>query len=144
MWYEELLAPDEVTFEAGVFLLSKPVASALKHAPSPPTPPKPGPTPPEKGPTPPEPGPGAGPQPPGPGASVELRVIGTLPPESWNRMGTKILPKLRSGSDLNVTVGFKVSVKSAAAAGFAAEIRQILEEIGLGGSIRVETDRGTE
>ena len=36
-----------------------------------------------------------------------------MPPEGWNRLGTKILPKLRSGDDLSVGIEFSVSVGSA-------------------------------
>jgi len=37
-------------------------------------------------------------------------TIGAVPPEVWNRLGTKILPKLRSGSDLKVVIEFSVTV----------------------------------
>ena len=30
------------------------------------------------------------------------RLVGTIPPEVWNRLNTKLIPKLRSGSDLEV------------------------------------------
>ncbi len=42
-----------------------------------------------------------------------LRLIGSVPPEVWNRLGTKVLPKLRSGDDLSVGIEFSVSVSSA-------------------------------
>ena len=61
-----------------------------------------------------------------------------MPPEVWNRLGTKILPKLRSGADLKVGLDFSVSVKSDTAQNFASELRQILQELGLAESVRIE------
>ncbi len=138
MWFEELVAPDEVAFEAGVFLLRKATAEALKSG-CPPTP-APGPSP--------EPGPRRprrpslarhrGPEP-APGAATRtLRLVGTVPPEVWNRLGTKILPKLRSGSELKIGLEFSVTVKADTAGGLATELRQILQELGLAEVVRVE------
>jgi hypothetical protein len=50
----------------------------------------------------------------------------------------KILPKLRSGSDLRIGLDFSVTVKADAAGNLAAELQQILQELGLGGTVRVE------
>ena len=67
-----------------------------------------------------------------------LRLVGTVPPEVWNRLGTKILPKLRSGPDLKVGVDFSVTVSADRAGGLISELRQVLEELGLAGTVRVE------
>jgi len=134
VWFRELVAPDEVTFDAGVFLLRKGTAEALKTG----VPAVPGASPvPQPVPVPgPEPGPGTAAE---PGAETRtLRVVGAVPPEVWNRLGTKILPKLRSGTDLKVGVEFSVTVSGDRAAGLAAELRQVLQELGLGNSVRVE------
>jgi hypothetical protein len=138
MWVEELVAPDEVAFDAGVFLLRKDSAKALKTS----APPEP-----KSGPSP-QPGPGpitvSGPSPapepaPAPGAATKtLRLVGTVPPEVWNRLGTKVLPKLRSGSDLRIGLEFTVTVKAGTAGSLAAELRQILQELGLGEAVKVE------
>lgn len=138
VWFEELVAPDEVAFDAGVFLLRKDSAKALKTG----APPEPGPGPsPQTGPEPitaPEPSLTPGPEP-APGATTKtLRLVGTVPPEVWNRLGTKILPKLRSGSDLRIGLEFTVTVKADTAGSLAAELQQILQELGLGGAVRVE------
>ena len=100
----------------------------------------PGPSP-QPGPEPitaPEPSPAPGPEP-APGATTKtLRLVGTVPPEVWNRLGTKILPKLRSGSDLRIGLEFTVTVKADTAGSLAAELQQILQELGLGEAVRVE------
>ena len=124
--------------DAGVFLLRKDSAKALKSG----APFEPGPVPsPQPGPEPitaPEPSPPTAPEP-APGATTKtLRLVGAVPPEVWNRLGTKILPKLRSGSDLRIGLEFTVTVKADTAGSLAAELQQILRELGLGEAMRVE------
>ena len=138
VWFQELVAPDEVAFEADVFLLRKVAAEAIKAgAPAEPLPGlglQPGlePVPP------PEAGPEPGPKP-EPGVQTRtLRLVGTVPPEIWNRLGTKILPKLRSGADLRIGVEFSVTVNAANASSLGSELRQILQELGLADAVRVE------
>jgi len=140
VWFGELVAPDEVAFDAGVFLLRKDSAKALKTG-APPEP-LPGPSP-QPGPEPTiAPGPSPAPEPkPAPGATTKtLRLVGTVPPEVWNRLGTKLLPKLRAGSDLRIGLEFTVTVKADTAGSLVAEIQQILQELGLGEAVRVEED----
>lgn len=137
VWFAESLPVDEIAFEADVFLLRKAVAEALRAG-----------------------APVAGPQPEagaGPETEVEagtggdsgaqpeagtetrtLRLCGDVPPEVWNRLGTKILPKLRSGADLRIGVDFSVTVRADAAAHLMADLRQVLEELGLADRVRVE------
>lgn len=138
VWYQEWIAAEEVTFEADVFLLRKATAQALKtgqaataaagFAPA---------AEPE---TPPGPQPGPTPSPAGePAASTRtLRLTGAVPPEVWNRLGTKILPKLRSQAELRVIVDFSVTVGAATADSLASELRQILQELGLADAVTVE------
>jgi hypothetical protein len=71
-------------------------------------------------------------------ATRTLRLVGTVPPEVWNRLGTKILPKLRSGSALTIGLEFTVTVKADTARGLATELRQILQELGLAEVLRIE------
>jgi hypothetical protein len=83
IWFAELLAPDEIAFESGVFLLTKAKAKAVKAGPTPfpvvqPQPAPGGPTVPG-GPEP-APAPPFGPSPPPVTEVKTLRVFGTLPP----------------------------------------------------------------
>ena len=132
VWHREMLPADEVTFEADVFLLAKAKAQALKTGR-----PTPAPAPPPPGPAPtPEPTPGPTPV---PGTATRTFVLkGNVPPELWNRLGTKILPKLRSGNELQIGIDFSVTVESDVAKTFEADIRQILEDLGLTGKVRME------
>jgi hypothetical protein len=129
--YEELISPDEVVFESWAFLLTKARAKALKDQASglPPGPP-PGPEPEPPGPEPEPPEPAAG--------TTTLRLVGTVPPEIWNRLGTKIIPKLKSGTELRMGVEVSVTVDAASARNIEAELRQALEDLGLTAQIKIE------
>jgi hypothetical protein len=130
VWFEELVPADEVSFEAGVFLLRKGTVESLQRdaavIEAPPVEPS-GPSPtagavistgPER-----EPAQVIG--------TSTIRLTGNIPPEVWNRLGTRILPKLRSGSELRVGVDFSVTVNAATAGALVSELRQMLEELGL-------------
>ena len=65
-------------------------------------------------------------------------MSGSVPPEVWNRLGTKILPKLRAGSELRIDVDFSVTISVDEAATLAGELHQILAELGLGDAVRIE------
>lgn len=136
LWFNETLAIDEVAFESGVFLILKSYAKKLKakSEPEPEPSPEPGP---EPGPSPepePEPEPGPSPEP----SSRIFRITGEVPPEIWNRLGTKILPKLRSGKDLNIKVEFSVSVDGKLSQSFELDLKQIIEDLGLTDQIIID------
>ena len=137
VWFERMVGPEEVAFEAGVFLLTKARAKALQRpadagvrgetgqgaevpslVPVPPL--------------------VATPTSPVAGRTTTLRIVGALPSEVWNRVGTKILPKLKPGSDLKLGVEFVVTFDSDVAASLKAELLQVLQEIGLAERVRVE------
>ena len=136
LWHAESIGVEEVAFESRVFLLTKAKAEELKTTPEDPPQPQPEPAP---GPVPePEPEPGAGAEP-SPGTQkTTLRLSGTVPPEVWNRLGTRLLPKLRSGDDLSVGIDFCVSVGLASARNLEEELQQILDDLRLGDRVRVE------
>ena len=141
-WFKDIVGTDEVAFEPDVFLLKKATAEALEagaaHEPLP----EPGPGAPQE--PSPQPQPvgepiSASPQGPSVGPTTKsLRLAGPIPPEVWNRLGMKILPKLRSGSDLKVDVDFSVTVAAESVDQLAAELRQILDELGLADTLRLE------
>ena len=132
--FNEFIDPAEVTFESGVFLLLKAKAKAVKARPEPGPGgvPEPGPTP-EPWPTP-EPGPQPEPEPAPGAANRTFCISGDVPPEIWNRLGTKVLPKLRSGSDLKIGIEFSVTVDGQLAGNFKNDLMQIIEDLGLTGT----------
>jgi hypothetical protein len=145
VWFRELLPPDEVAFEPGVLLLKKSQAQTLKTKPGVPSggaAPGPGPAkeptaePAPEGEPAPEPGPGPGPAP--TPATAPVRVAGNVPPELWNRLGTKVLPKLRTLKDFRISVNLSASAETAGANELRNELRQIIEDLGLTGSVTVD------
>jgi len=140
LWLQEGVAPEEVTFEPDVFLLRKATAEKLRAGQPATRTAEPAPAPEPTTIMPPSPEHGATP---GPSAELGsskrmLRLAGTVPPELWNRLGTKILPKLRAGTELRIGLEFFVTVSAESASGLADEIRQILQELGLSESVHVE------
>jgi hypothetical protein len=149
VWFKEWVSPDEISFEPNVFLLTKAKAQALKTRPTTTRPTSLFDTPaadegtgtgsstsPATGTLTPE-------QKPADEAIVTpsvraIRVAGTVPAELWNRLGSKVLPKLKSGEDLVVRVEFTVRVKADVARGLERELLQILDDLGLGGQVQVE------
>jgi len=138
LWFQEMVALDEVAFEDDVFLLKKRTAEALRagkppiSAPSPAPQPPPTPTPVSEE----SPSPGFGP--PAPGSIRVLHVAGAIPPEVWNRLGMKIMPKLRSGSDLKIALEISVAVSTDLATALTHELRQILQELGISETLKVK------
>jgi hypothetical protein len=136
VWYSEPISPDEIAFEAGVFLLRKNVAKDLKSGATLESPPVVGtgdvirieqetePTPTsEIAPT---------------IQKRTLRLVGTIPPEIWNRLGTKIIPKLKSGEDLKIGIDFSITLNVDSVKSMASDLRQVLEDLGLKDKIRIE------
>ena len=126
VWFEAPIQPEEVAFEQDVCLLTKAAAVAQRTAPAPGPAPSPAPEPPLPAPTP-EPS-----RPDAPEANkTTLRLTGTIPPEVWNRLGTKVLPKLRQGEELTLAIDCSVRVDGRMARNAAAEIRQALADLDL-------------
>ncbi len=137
VWYNENISPDEISFDSGVYLLLKVRAKALKNISEKPATgvmPKPVERVPEK-----TEGKAEEIQQPAKGTSARtFRISGAIPPEVWNRFGTKVLPKLKSGSEIKVGVHFSVTVEESVAASFESELMQIIEDMGLTDKIKVE------
>ena len=137
LWYAEEIPSEEVAFDEAVFLVKKEKAEALRAPPDKDTPPEPAPSP-----TPgPGPQPGAKPETTPAGdapstASVQMR--GSVPSESWNRLGTKVISKLRSGTDLKIEVQCSVQVSASVAPNLESEIEQALKDLGLQDVLKVQ------
>jgi hypothetical protein len=145
VWWNELLAPDEIAFEGGVFLLTKARAKALKTALEPAAVRgEPGeavrvePVEPEREPG----GEEVGRKPEGaPAAAMRtLRVSGSVPPEVWNRLGTRLIPKLKSGSDLQLLFTAKLTVDASTAASLKKDLEQALADLNLSDRLDVDIE----
>jgi hypothetical protein len=67
-----------------------------------------------------------------------IRVAGSLPAELWNRFGTRILPKLRSGEALKITVELSATFDGSASNDVKSDLRQVLRDLGLEGSFTID------
>ena len=136
-------------FESDVYLLTRGLAERLKAPPAlePEAPPgpeagadgagggSPGPGPGPDVPSDPEP-----PTPPEPQVRKSLRIHGDIPPEVWNRVGTRLLPKLRSGHDLKVGVTFELTADGSGTDALLADLRQILDDLQLGERVHIDVE----
>ena len=75
-------------------------------------------------------------------AKTLLRVKGVIPPELWNRFGSKIIPKLRSAEQLHAGVELTVEVETSTLGSLEVEIQQILSDLDLSEKVVVEKDPG--
>ena len=55
-----------------------------------------------------------------------------------NRLGTKVIPKLRSGTNLKIEIQCSVQVSASAAANLESEIEQALNDLGLQDALQVQ------
>jgi hypothetical protein len=136
LWFEELVSPDEVELVSEVYLLKREKARAWKRGDAPVTPPRSeavstttsGPAKVEAAVL-----PATEPAPAAEAATRTIRLAGKVPPESWNRLGRMVIPKLRStpGSDLEIDVVFQADVREDVAPSVESDLRRILEDLGL-------------
>jgi len=137
VWFREDVGPAEIAFEADVYLLTKALAEKLKSPGSTPVPP---PEPEAVGPATPvtqeTPHPDGG----GIASHAIISVAGSIPPEQWNRLGTRVLPKMRAAGTVTAAIRLQAEVDSARTTTLSAELKQIIDELGLSGSVQVEPD----
>ena len=133
VWRREEVPAADIAFESGVFLLTKAKAEELTQGPTVSSQPGHGePTlvlPPDITPIPtPEP-----PNPPltPPGQKARLSITGTIPRESWNRVGTRLMPKLHGSEEINAKVELSVIVGAEQAESIASDLRQAMDDLGL-------------
>ncbi len=135
VWFSELISPDDILFEADVYLLTKEKAKKLK-APSEPI-----------GPVPAQPEKEEKPQQAIPKAETPVEetagkkivyIRGNIPPELWNRLGTKLIPKLRASTSVQYGINFVVELDLKSALMLKAEIDQVLKDLNLSDSVHAE------
>ena len=134
-WYRQTVSSDEVTFDSDTFLITKAKAEQLLAPPEPEPTPGPSPEPPPE-PLPITPGGGQQPLPVTP-EKATLSLKGTVPPESWNMVGRRILTKLQQGQ-LNVEVNLTTEIDPTLLPSLKADIQQALEDLKLGDQVSLE------
>jgi hypothetical protein len=134
VWFKETLQPEEVAFDANVFLLKKETAEKLTALV-----PAPVETPPQdkkeiqsedsK-----DKGSQTGPLPP---RVVVIRISGEVPSKQWNKIGIKLIPKLRSTNGLHIEVVMTGNLDGTAATTFLEEVNQAINDLGLHAKLNV-------
>jgi hypothetical protein len=139
VWYAEPVSSDEIVFDHDVYILKKERAKALVGGPVP--------VPTGTSVATPLASSGLGREvagPPPPSALPEtvrriaIRISGALPVEVWNRLGTRLIPKLRALKGLQVRAEFAGELDPATQAALVGELKTTIEELGLSGTLRVD------
>ncbi len=147
VWFDQPVSVDEVAFDAQVFLLTK--SRAKSHLA------RPAPTGAEE-PAQPKAGVGEGtPAAPSaqsgtatadgqyherdehPGVNM-IRVSGQISPELWNKLGVRLLPRLKSGGKLRLGIDFACEIPAADAESISAELRQAIADLRLESMVTVQ------
>jgi hypothetical protein len=141
VWWKGAVGPEEVAFDDNTFLLTRSRAAALKAAP----PLKPVLPPTEQPPElilEPPPAPPTQPTVTVAEQTVRLSLRGAIPPEQWNKVGTKLIPKLRtSGQGLSLTVEASLDVPANDLSHVESDLRQALRDLGLESLVQIEKKR---
>jgi hypothetical protein len=133
VWYHQLIAPEEVTFDSDVYLLKQAVAAALL-APSGTAAQQPNePTPVHAPVIKPCELPSATAQ----SGPVRITISGDVPPEQWNRLGTRLLPRLRNAGQVAASLTLVCEVDATATADLTVELEQALLDLGLADRLKI-------
>ena len=69
-----------------------------------------------------------------------LTIRGEIPTEIWNRLGRTLIPKLKTGNELVMKLDVSVQVGNDTAQSFQQELMQILRDLNLADSVRIEIE----
>jgi len=75
-----------------------------------------------------------------PSRATTLRLQGSITPEVWNKLGVRLLPKLRNGEHLKLAVDFSCEMEKDAARTLESELKQALHDLGLATSVQITLD----
>jgi len=134
VWWKEPIGSEEVVFDDKTFLLTQARAEVLKAVRGEPTQAQQS-----------TPGELVLEPPPGPAEAqprgeqvLRLSLRGNIPPEQWNKLGTKLLPKLRTaGQELSLGLDASFTLRAQDLQHVEAEIRQALRDLGLDALVRL-------
>lgn len=71
-------------------------------------------------------------------AAKTIVLTGVIPPELWNKVGIRLIPKLRANAQPVLGVNFSLDVDPGQAENLLREIRQALADLDLIGKITIE------
>ncbi len=67
-----------------------------------------------------------------------IHLVGEVPSEMWNRLGTRILPRLRSTAGLRIDVEVSLTVQADQADALTTDLAQALDDLGISDRWRIE------
>jgi hypothetical protein len=150
IWFQQPVSPDEVSFDADVYLLTGARAKAIREQAQAPAKTSGAPTSEQIEPAPAGPTESAlavvvstseseaGAAATATTAKHQLRITGAIPPEIWNRLGTKLIPKLRAGANLRLGLDFTFDLDAREADQIVNDLRLALSDLGLAGALKIE------
>ncbi|MBV8356666.1 MAG: ATP-binding protein [Deltaproteobacteria bacterium] len=140
--FRESISPDDVSFDAGVYLLRRERAEALRTGPAKPFTPEPESTEASTtgGETQTESTAIMGHVAVGTGEEAHvLMLTGAIPPELWNKVGIRIIPKLRSAQvEPQLVVNFTLEIKGEQAVHLLRDLKQAVADLGLLSQVKLE------
>jgi hypothetical protein len=69
---------------------------------------------------------------------VRITIHGDVPPEQWNRLGTRLIPRLRTSGALSASIALACDVEASAVAAVMAELEQTLQDLALADRLRID------
>lgn len=78
---------------------------------------------------------------PGTHGATRIRIQGSMPIEQWNRLGTRLLPRLRAIGPVTATVSLICDTTTVAGAEKLSELKRTLQDLGLTDQLRIDSDR---
>ncbi|MGH7122613.1 MAG: DUF499 domain-containing protein, partial [Acetobacteraceae bacterium] len=136
--FQDLLAPEEVEFSVEMFLLRKAAALRLKEGQGSAVPPAATAAALPVVQAPMRPLAAEAARPAADRAARKISIEAAVPAEQWNRLGMRLLPRLRSGSDLRLDLSLAVTMPADSAQAAAEELRAVLAELGISASVQLE------
>ena len=70
-----------------------------------------------------------------------LRLRGIVPMELWNSIGIRVLPKLKAGEEINLSVNLSVQIDSDRFHNLEQEVKQALADLNLGDQVSMSRDQ---
>lgn len=139
LWYGEMVAEEEVEFDKDVYLLTRKKAEEARKQDEEPTPvPDDDDSDRKKGDFTPDPPKPVEPDPPTPATTTTIRLAGSVPAESWNRLGATIVTRMRApGKPLRANIALSVTMPSKDAETLERDLRRQLADLNLEGALRV-------
>lgn len=68
---------------------------------------------------------------------AQIAIAGSIPPEQWNRIGTKILARLKSAGFVNISFEITVDCDTSPGEDHVESLRQTLQDLGIADSVSI-------